>query len=279
MSTTASGPATPVAFRIAASGVFHRVDPFGGVDQPPSHVTLDGPTVGGRVAGSAGRMGGADGTVLELAGTGLGIVAVGEPSPPTHADAVSASSVRHHRKTMILVTGGTPDRGSRLWEDTGPMDEERRASHPLPISRRRFLERSAMAVAGGTLFACTGGKIVPHVSDTTAAIQTRWPIKRVVYVMLENQSFDNLFGRFPGVEGTTTGVMDGAEVPLTRCPDWLPGDLPHDRAAALNCWNGGKQDGFGTASYGDPWAYTQFEGNEVPNYWHWAREYALSDHF
>ena len=159
------------------------------------------------------------------------------------------------------------------------MDEERRASHPLPISRRRFLERSAMAVAGGTLFACTGGKIVPHVSDRTAAIQTRWPIKRVVYVMLENRSFDNLFGRFPGVEGTTIGVLDGAEVPLKRCPDWLPGDLPHDRAAALNCWNGGKQDGFGTASYGDPWAYTQFEGNEVPNYWHWAREYAISDHF
>jgi len=159
------------------------------------------------------------------------------------------------------------------------MDEERRASHPLPISRRRFLERSAMAVAGGTLFACTGGKIVPHVSDRTAAIQTRWPIKRVVYVMLENRSFDNLFGRFPGVEGTTVGVLDGAEVPLKRCPDWLPGDLPHDRAAALNCWNGGKQDRFGTASYGDPWAYTQFEGNEVPNYWHWAREYAISDHF
>ncbi len=159
------------------------------------------------------------------------------------------------------------------------MDDEHRAHHPLPLSRRRFLERSAMAVAGGALFACTGGKIVPHVSDTTAAIETRWPIKRVVYVMLENRSFDNLFGRFPGVEGTTTGISDGAEVPLTRCPDWLPGDLPHDRAAALNCWNGGKQDGFGTGAYGDPWAYTQFDGNEVPNYWHWAHEYAISDHF
>jgi len=111
MSTTASGPATPVAFRITASGVSPRVDPIGGVDQPPSHVALDGPTVGGGVAGSAGRVGCADETVFELAGTGLGIVAVGVPSPPTHADAVSARSVRQHRKAMILVTGGTPDRG------------------------------------------------------------------------------------------------------------------------------------------------------------------------
>ncbi|TMK34026.1 MAG: twin-arginine translocation signal domain-containing protein [Actinobacteria bacterium] len=159
------------------------------------------------------------------------------------------------------------------------MDDERRDRHPLPVSRRRFLERSAMAVAGGALFSCTGGKIIPHVSDTTAAIQTRWPIKRVVYVMLENRSFDNLFGRFPGVEGTTIGLSKGAEVPMKRCPDWLPGDLPHDRAAALNCWNGGKQDGFANGAYGDPWAYTQFDGTEVPNYWHWAREYAISDHF
>jgi hypothetical protein len=111
MSTTSSGPATPVAFRITASGVSHRVDPLGGVDQPPSHVAVDGPTVGGVVAGSAGRVGGADETVFELAGTGLGIVAVGVPSPLTHADATSARSIRQHRKTMILVTGETPDPG------------------------------------------------------------------------------------------------------------------------------------------------------------------------
>src|SRR3712207_9193732 len=36
-------------------------------------------------------------------------------------------------------------------------------------------------------------------------MDTRWPIKRVVYVMLENRSFDHVFGAFPGVEGATTG--------------------------------------------------------------------------
>ena len=115
-----------------------------------------------------------------------------------------------------------------------PHDEARGDTHQLPITRRRFLTRSAMAVAGGVLFSCTGGRVVPSVSDATPAVDTSTPIKRVIYLMLENRSFDNLFGRFPGVTGTDVGVSYGKEVPLRKCPDWLPGDLPHDRAAFLN---------------------------------------------
>ena len=161
-----------------------------------------------------------------------------------------------------------------------PRDEERGDVHPLPLSRRRFLTRSAAAVAGGVLFSCTGGKVVPKVTaDPTATIDTATPIKRVIYVMLENRSFNNLFGRFPGVTATRTGVRDGQEVPLIDCPDWLPGDLPHDRAAFLNCMDGGKLDGFGTGIYGPVWSYSQLQEWQIPNYYEWAREYALSDHF
>ena len=156
----------------------------------------------------------------------------------------------------------------------------RGADHPDPLTRRRFLSRSAMALAGGVLFSCTGGRTIPRVTDSVStAIETQWPIKRVIYVMLENRSFDNLFGRFPGVERARVGVNYGVEQPLIDCPDWLPGDLPHDRAAALNCLHGGQLDGFGNGTYGDTFAYSQMTEQTVPNYWHWAREYALSDHF
>jgi phospholipase C len=164
-------------------------------------------------------------------------------------------------------------------ERVHPPDEERGDIHPLPVPRRRFLTASAMAIAGGVLFSCTGGKKTPTVADPTPRLDTRWPIKRVIYVMLENRSFDNLFGKFPGVNGTRIGVKDGKEVPLGKCPDWLPGDLPHDRMASLNDLNGGKLDGFGAGIYGDPFAYTQFSEQDIPNYWKWAREYAISDHF
>ncbi len=164
-------------------------------------------------------------------------------------------------------------------ERVHPNDEERGDAHPLALSRRKFLQGSAMAVAGGVLFSCTGGKVIHAVSDATPAIDTRWPIKRVLYVMMENRSFDNLFGRFPGVNGARVGVKWGQETPLIRCLDWLPGDLPHDYAAALNCLNDGKLDGFAGGAYGDPWSYSQFQEEQLPNYWSWAREYALSDNF
>ena len=159
-----------------------------------------------------------------------------------------------------------------------PNDEERGDAHPLPVSRRAFLTTSAMAIAGGVLFSCTGGRVTPAVDDPTPAIDTATPIKRVIYLMLENRSFNNLFGSFPGVTGTNTGVMNGKEVPLVKCPDWLPGDLPHDRSAFLNCINHGKMDGFNTGLYG-AWGYSQMERQQIPNYWQWANEYVLSDHF
>ena len=37
-----------------------------------------------------------------------------------------------------------------------PHDDARGDVHPLPLSRRKFLTRSAAAVAGGVLFSCTG---------------------------------------------------------------------------------------------------------------------------
>ncbi len=150
------------------------------------------------------------------------------------------------------------------------------------FSRRRFLRTSGLAIAGATLYACTGGGRKRPVVESTAtrsvtATDTRWPIKRVVYVMPENRSFDNIFGSFPGANGAATGMKFGEEVPLTPSPAWLPGDLPHDRAAFLNSVDDGAYDGFATGQFGDPWAYTTFEERMVPVYWQLARDYVLCD--
>ncbi len=152
------------------------------------------------------------------------------------------------------------------------------------FSRRGFLTTSGLALAGATMVACTGGGrkapvVTPSATATVTATETRWPIKRAIYLMMENRSYDNLFGRFPGANGATVGVMNGQEVPLADCPHWLPGDIPHDRAAHLNDVNEGAYDGFGLGQFGDPWAYTQFAGDRVPNYWQLARDYVLSDNF
>jgi phospholipase C len=147
------------------------------------------------------------------------------------------------------------------------------------------MSRSAAAAAGLFLSSCFVDKVstTPSPRPTFGApldtIDTRWPIDRVVYLMLENRSFDNLFGRFPGVDGATTGVRLGQEVPLGRCPEWLPGDLPHDLSSWEACYHQGAMDGFAIGEFGPYFAYSQFGRADVPNYYHWAREFVLGDNF
>jgi phospholipase C len=102
----------------------------------------------------------------------------------------------------------------------------------------------------------------------------------VVIIIKENRTFDHLFGRFPGADGTTTGMMDGKVVPLIRGAKVIPKDLPHSFGDGIRDFNGGKMDGFARA---DPaimkWAYSQMRPHQVPNYWHWAKRFVLADNF
>ena len=49
---------------------------------------------------------------------------------------------------------------------------------------------------------------------------------------------------FAGYDWDQFGVELGKEKPLIRCPEWLPGDLPHDTGAWRISHNDGKMDGF-----------------------------------
>jgi len=102
--------------------------------------------------------------------------------------------------------------------ETEPDPTYRRLEHDrspgLTFSRRGFFATSGLALAGATLFACTGGGrkaavVTPSATASVVATPTRWPIKRVIYLMLENRSFDNLYGRFPGANGTTVVREEG----------------------------------------------------------------------
>jgi len=111
---------------------------------------------------------------------------------------------------------------------------------------------------------------------------TATPIKHLVFIIKENRSFDNLFGLFPGADGTSQGNDHGKVHPLEHSPTFtqrMVHDLPHDRAAALNDWDHGKMDGFGFNHTGETYAFTQLMPNQLPNYWHWAKAFVLADHF
>jgi phospholipase C len=109
------------------------------------------------------------------------------------------------------------------------------------------------------------------------AYETRWPIKHVVFLIKENRTFDNLFGRFPGANGVTVGMDHGQSRPLTKGTEGrVPGDIPHCYPCSLLAWNHGRMDGFDQGENGD-WAYTQLRARQLPNYWHWAKRNVLFD--
>jgi phospholipase C len=157
--------------------------------------------------------------------------------------------------------------------------------YPRRLTRRDFMTRSAAAAAGVFLPSCFGERLTnsptprPSFGKAARSVDTRWPVKRVIYLMMENRSFDNLFGRFPGANGTRVGVRDGREVPLARCPEWLPGDLGHHTAAWYRSFNQGQMDGFALGKYGTYFAYSQFAPQDVPNYHAWGKEFVLCDNF
>ena len=119
----------------------------------------------------------------------------------------------------------------------------------------------------------------PPAPFDASTIDTRWPIKHVVFLIKENRTYDHLFGTFPGGNGTTVGMDRGQPRPLQPGTDQrVPGDIPHCYNCALVAWNGGQNDQFDQGPMGD-WAYTQLTEEQLPNYWHWARENALFDNF
>jgi phospholipase C len=112
-----------------------------------------------------------------------------------------------------------------------------------------------------------------------SALPTRWPIKHVVFVIMENRSFDNIFGAFPGADGASTGRDHGTVRPLEPAELQRAHDLPHCYNCNVASVNGGAMDGFNQTAYADAGAYTRFSEHDVQAYWNWAKRYALMDHF
>lgn len=109
------------------------------------------------------------------------------------------------------------------------------------------------------------------------------PIKHIIIIVRENHSFDNLFGRFPGADGTRVARAGSKTVPLTVTPDKLHVDLGHGGPAALNAINGGQMNEFyrmlNAVQGGQNMADSQYTQSQVPDLWDYARTFSLADHF
>ena len=109
-----------------------------------------------------------------------------------------------------------------------------------------------------------------------------FPIEHVIVVVKENHTFDNYFGSFPGAEGTTMAQTSTGPVAVGRPPLQLTRDLCHEHSCALADWNFGGMDHWDlgdTKNQSDQLAFAQYTEDDIPNYWQYARTFALADHF
>jgi phospholipase C len=121
-------------------------------------------------------------------------------------------------------------------------------------------------------------------ADASGAIpQARRVLKHIVFVLLENRTFDNVFGRFPGADGATTASVPGlGTLALRHAPPFGWHDIDHEYLSALTAVDRGKMDGFaripGGDLNGDLMAYQQFDEADIPNLWRYAQRFTLGDH-
>ena len=110
-------------------------------------------------------------------------------------------------------------------------------------------------------------------------------ISHIVFIVKENRTYDNMFGAFNSAYGRKTcKTSTGEVIPMRRAPDRYARDIYHGWEDALLAMDAGKMDRFdliglntpapGTLN-GDFLTCSQFSPADIPNYFAYARHFAL----
>ena len=184
--------------------------------------------------------------------------------------------------------------------------------HRVQVRRDAVALAGAVVLVTGVLAGCSSPAGGPKRADPPPRVSqngTGVPvgihkIKHVIILMQENRSFDSYFGTYPGADGIPR--RDG--VPIVCVPDpgggctrpyHLTADInsggPHSERDAIADVDGGEMDGFIRQRFAGrpactppgrpvcrigwrPQVMGYHTAAEIPNYWSYARHFALDDH-
>jgi phospholipase C len=111
-------------------------------------------------------------------------------------------------------------------------------------------------------------------------------IKNVVVVIMQNRSFDHLFGTFPGANGIQPGVpgftqktSTGAIVTPQLLTSVSTPDLPHARSDFLRVWDNGLMDKYALFNGVTSMGHYDNTTPGMSTLWNWAQQFALADNF
>lgn len=109
------------------------------------------------------------------------------------------------------------------------------------------------------------------------------PIKHIIIIVRENHSFDNLFGRFPNADGTIYAMRGKKKIVMGVTPDVLKHDIGHGDFDAQMATDNGKMDRFykidNAVQGGKDMADSQYRQRQIADYWTYASDFGLADHF
>lgn len=163
-------------------------------------------------------------------------------------------------------------------ETNRPSGRDRQTQAIRRISRAEY-ERKTAGLPDFVKYG-VAQQIAHELTSRGARAAARRKIKHFVFLVKENRTFDTLFGRFPGADGATVGkTCDGRTVPLRRAGDKTQGP-DHSFVGGLTAINGGGMNCFDRLRVGERLqAYVQYHEEDIPNYWAYARRFALADRF
>jgi len=136
---------------------------------------------------------------------------------------------------------------------------------------------------------CGGVKnssVTPTPSPTPTPITQGAAIKNVIVVIMQNRSFDHLFGTFPGANGIQPGVpgftqktSTGATVTPQLLTSLSMPDLPHTRNDFLRTVDNGLMDKFAFFNGVTSMGHYDNTSPGVGTLWSLAQQFALADNF
>ena len=157
---------------------------------------------------------------------------------------------------------------------------------PVPTQVRRAVTPVARAVNGLHSLSAPAAQrtAVSPAPIPTGVPQDARQIQHIVIMVKENRTFDSMFGTFPGANGATTYVdPTGKRHPLNHQPDHLTVDIEHSPDGTRLAYDNGKMDLFsrlhGAIQNGVDESDSQFYQADIPNYWAYAKNFALADSF
>lgn len=131
----------------------------------------------------------------------------------------------------------------------------------------------------------------PTATPTPSATPTPTPpagskLSNIIVVVMQNRSFDHLFGTFPGANGIQPGEpgftqVDAAGNTVTPFLQTNLGiaDLPHLRGNLIADWDNGLMDKFALNGGDNAMGFYDSTTPGVNLLWSWAQQFALADSF